>query len=257
MLEIGLSERILADMWRRAMLGLGTLILVIVLNHSLWAARTQNVAQTSASDTDTKQTLPLKAINMPPAHYPEEAEKAHVEGKVTLTITVDSDGRVSDAKVVSGPPQLTQAAIEAVRLWRFEPGTHSPVVQNAEITFGFPKECAASTSDMGQVGVGGWYKTARGHTASIADEKDYPIPPYFREERIAGVAGTMILAVSVDANGHVIKIRVVNSLSPKLDKAAVGTVRKWKFKLVDGKEGDFPDSFQVPIEYKSLCDPQF
>jgi TonB family protein len=78
------------------------------------------------------------------------------------------------------------------------------------------------------------------------------------EERLAGVAGTMLLSVSVDATGHVIKIRVANSLSPKLDEAAVKVVRKWKFKLVDGKGGDgFPDSFQIPIDYKPMCNPQF
>ena len=224
---------------------------------SLWAARTQDSAQTSGSETATKQTFPLKAISMQPARYPEEAEKTHVEGKVTLTITVDANGRVSDAKVVSGPPELSQAAIDAVRLWRFEPRTAAPVVQTAEISFGFPKECAAPTSDSGQVGVGGWYKTAKGNTATIADEKDYPIPAYFDEERIAGVAGTMLLSVSVDATGHVIKIRVEHSLSPKLDEAAVKAVRKWKFKLVDGKDDGFPDSFKVPIDYKPMCNPQF
>jgi TonB family protein len=67
----------------------------------------------------------------------------------------------------------------------------------------------------------------------------------------------MLLAVSVDATGRVIKIRVANSLSPKLDEAAVKAVRKWKFTLVDRKDGGFPDSFQVPIDYKPMCNPQF
>jgi TonB family protein len=230
---------------------------LLPLAASLWAAQTQDSAQPSGSDTAMKQRFPLKAISMQPARYPEEAEKTHVEGKVTLAITVDANGRVSDAKVVGGPPELSQAAIDAVRLWRFEPPTAAPVVQTAEISFGFPKECAAPTSDSGQVSVGGWYKTAKGNTASIADEKDYTIPPYFNEERIAGVAGTMILFVSVDATGHVIKIRVANSLSPKLDEAAVKAIRKWTFKLVDAKDGGFPDSFQVPIGYTPMCNPQF
>jgi periplasmic protein TonB len=56
--------------------------------------------------------------------YPAEAKKLGIEGKVVLTITVDADGRVSAAQVVSGPGHgLEEAALGAIRRARFKPAT--------------------------------------------------------------------------------------------------------------------------------------
>lgn len=54
------------------------------------------------------------------AIYPEEARKDHISGTVRLHIIVGKDGRVMQIEVVSGHPLLQQAAIEAVRQWRYK-----------------------------------------------------------------------------------------------------------------------------------------
>jgi outer membrane biosynthesis protein TonB len=51
--------------------------------------------------------------------YPTEAARAHVEGIVQLQAIVDPSGRVEVLHVVSGPPMLVPAAIDAVRQWRY------------------------------------------------------------------------------------------------------------------------------------------
>jgi len=53
--------------------------------------------------------------------YPELARRAHVEGKVVLDCVIDTDGRVTDLRVVSGHPLLAGAALDAVRDWRYTP----------------------------------------------------------------------------------------------------------------------------------------
>ncbi len=53
--------------------------------------------------------------------YPSEARQAHVQGTVVLEATVTERGQVENLKVVSGPPILAEAAIEAVRKWRYTP----------------------------------------------------------------------------------------------------------------------------------------
>jgi TonB family protein len=53
--------------------------------------------------------------------YPIEAKKAGISGKVTLQAVIGIDGLVVDAQAVSGPPELQQAAIEAVKSWRYKP----------------------------------------------------------------------------------------------------------------------------------------
>jgi len=53
--------------------------------------------------------------------YPEEARSARVAGTVKLWFTLNADGEVAEAGVVSGNPLLRGAAVGTVKTWRFEP----------------------------------------------------------------------------------------------------------------------------------------
>jgi protein TonB len=53
--------------------------------------------------------------------YPEIAKAARVSGTVVLAATITRDGFVTNLQVVSGPQMLRQAAIDAVRDWRYRP----------------------------------------------------------------------------------------------------------------------------------------
>jgi TonB family protein len=53
--------------------------------------------------------------------YPADAHAAGVQGIVVIDITVDPEGKVSDAQVLRSIPQLDQAAIDAVRQWKYMP----------------------------------------------------------------------------------------------------------------------------------------
>jgi TonB family protein len=53
--------------------------------------------------------------------YPEHARQAGVQGRVVLDTIVSRDGAVTQMKLVSGPSALSQAAMDAVRWWRYEP----------------------------------------------------------------------------------------------------------------------------------------
>lgn len=53
--------------------------------------------------------------------YPSEAKSAHVQGTVSLLVTIGKDGRVTDAKEISGPAELVSSAIAAVKQWRYHP----------------------------------------------------------------------------------------------------------------------------------------
>ena len=56
-----------------------------------------------------------------PPEYPEDARQAGVQGTVVLDAVVNPQGAVTRVKFVSGPEQLSPAAIDAVRWWRYEP----------------------------------------------------------------------------------------------------------------------------------------
>lgn len=53
--------------------------------------------------------------------YPPLAKAAHVSGAVQLQATIGRDGTIQNLRVVSGHPMLTQAALDAVRQWRYRP----------------------------------------------------------------------------------------------------------------------------------------
>jgi protein TonB len=53
--------------------------------------------------------------------YPEAAKVARIQGTVSLSITIDTDGSVKSIEEISGPRELIAAATEAVRQWRYKP----------------------------------------------------------------------------------------------------------------------------------------
>ena len=54
-------------------------------------------------------------------HYPAPARQAHVQGTVVLQALIGKDGSVRNLHALSGPPLLTQAAVDAVKQWRYKP----------------------------------------------------------------------------------------------------------------------------------------
>jgi len=63
---------------------------------------------------------PRKIKDVPPIQ-PPIAVTAGVNGIVALDAVIDEAGRVRDARVIASIPLLDQAAVDAVRQWRFEP----------------------------------------------------------------------------------------------------------------------------------------
>jgi TonB family protein len=69
--------------------------------------------------------------------YPAIAVKMRVEGTVKLDATIDPDGSVTDVKVVSGHQLLVQAAIEAVKKWKYASGDGKST-QSVSVEFALP-----------------------------------------------------------------------------------------------------------------------
>jgi TonB family protein len=52
--------------------------------------------------------------------YPEVAKKMSISGVVRIQVTVAANGSIKDARLVGGHPMLANAALDAVRKWRYE-----------------------------------------------------------------------------------------------------------------------------------------
>jgi protein TonB len=60
----------------------------------------------------------LKRVN---PSYPQDAMQQRIAGTVQLHAVIAEDGRVLRVEPVSGPPLLVEAAVIAVRQWRYGP----------------------------------------------------------------------------------------------------------------------------------------
>ena len=71
--------------------------------------------------------------------YPEEARQQRIQGAVVLDVRIGRDGAIEDVKLVSGQPLLANAAIAAVKQWRFKPRTQKgqPVEMQTRVTLNF------------------------------------------------------------------------------------------------------------------------
>lgn len=71
--------------------------------------------------------------------YPPLARSARIQGAVILQAVIGKSGGIEKLRLLSGPPMLASAAIEAVRQWRYRPYilNGEPVEVETQITVNF------------------------------------------------------------------------------------------------------------------------
>ncbi len=81
---------------------------------------------------------PQRTVYVAPV-YPELARAAKIEGVVILEAVINPDGAVRDVRVLRSVPLLDEAALAAVRQWRYTPtvlsGVPIAVVMTVTVTF--------------------------------------------------------------------------------------------------------------------------
>lgn len=69
----------------------------------------------------SKGVQEAKLISRPLPVYPPIARSARISGVVRLMAFISENGVIEELRVVEGHPLLVQAAVEAVRQWRYQP----------------------------------------------------------------------------------------------------------------------------------------
>jgi len=81
---------------------------------------------------------PVKIVHVPPI-YPAIAQAARTQGVVILEAIIDEHGAVTSVRVLRSIPLLDDAAVAAVRQWRFTPALLNrqpvPVVMTVTVNF--------------------------------------------------------------------------------------------------------------------------
>lgn len=83
--------------------------------------------------------IPARLLSSTPPAYPQLAKTQRIEGAVRIDALVDAAGKVSSMKVVTGPVLLHQAAMEALRQWKYQPAMldGKPVPMHLTVTIQF------------------------------------------------------------------------------------------------------------------------
>lgn len=87
----------------------------------------------TAQDASTDAARRKVRVRVTP-EYPDLARQMNVTGKVKIEAKIAPDGHVADTRVVGGSPLLVNAALDALKKWRFEPAPKE-TTEVVEFTF--------------------------------------------------------------------------------------------------------------------------
>lgn len=145
------------------------------------------------------------------------------------------------------PPEAKPLPVSKPQPIKQQPKTKAPPLEATTSTAPAPVAAQTETKPTPAAPVSEPVSQAR----FDADYLRNPPPPYPPLSRRMGEEGKVILRVSVNAQGSADSVEVkTSSGSPRLDDAAVHTVKKWKF--ISAKRGDTPVQswVLVPIIFK-------
>jgi len=107
-----------------AVLGLATCGTALALGMHVDAAPAS--ANSNATKTPKQLSIPSAVmsrnlLNKVVPTYPPAAKKAKIQGTVVLSAVIGKDGNIENLRVLSGPSELQQSALDAVRQWTYKP----------------------------------------------------------------------------------------------------------------------------------------
>ena len=210
----------------------GVLAAVIIL--LLWTSGAYSRQAQQSTDMTARQPIRVGGnvqesklrYRVEPA-YPPDALANRVAGAVILQVTVNEGGDVSDVKVLRGHPLLDEAAVEAVRQWRYEPtllnGAPVPVMATVTLMFSAAENAFRLVlDDSGELrDVAGQFKgaillqKARESKAGVVISAAPRIPLRAIEEQVAALQREGIPVLRVQGY-EVREGRLFSSISPDI-----------------------------------------
>ena len=139
------------------------------------------IVVTGAPDDSKSHRVPPRVIARSNIVYPYAMQASGMKGEVLVDFDVDIEGRVRNAFVVrSLNPSFDDSALDAVRQWRFEPGTMNgrPVHTRMQVPIVFSLENPiGSGMDFGG-GEGPLETRQKANLAKLPEEFRYDTPPH-------------------------------------------------------------------------------
>jgi TonB family protein len=167
-------------------------------------------------------TEPKKIKDVKPV-YPPIAETARISGVVIAEIVIDTNGDVRDARILRSIPMLDQAALDAIRQWRYTPTTLNGVPVELVMTVTVSFTLGSEPTPTGRPGAGA---RRRRHQRAAQDLRRQAV--LSSDAQAAGVHGIVIIEAIIGVDGRVSSAKVLRSV-PMLEQAAIDAVSQWVY----------------------------
>lgn len=180
--------------------------------------------------------------------YPPTAIQEGIQGTIALEVQILPSGDVDDVRSISGDPILVQAAMEAVRQWKYRPyvieGNAVTVITLARFNFALTENGTGGVVTEALVTQPQRVRVSSGVSQGLLVNKVAPVYPV--EARQVHIPGTVILQARIDKEGNVVSLELISG-HPMLAPAAIEAVRQWKYRpyLLNGNAVEVETQVQV------------
>ena len=202
-------------------------------------------------------TMASLAISQPPPSYPAEAKARHIQGTVVLKAIISKEGTVENLFVVSGPPELTMSAMDAVRQWKYKPyllnGQPTEVETTINVHYTLAEPPAPGDGGHSSIGASpdeGDVARIIGGSVSAPRLIYQVVPEYSDEAKTTKTQGIVLVHMVVDAQGFPDDVHVIRSLGHGLDEKAVEAVQQYRFKPAMEYGRPVPAQLNVEVNFR-------
>jgi TonB family protein len=184
--------------------------------------------------------------------YPPEAKAARIQGVVALKVTIADTGAVTNVQAISGPQELRQTTIDAVKQWKFDPAWDhgfSVGVKTIGVIYSLP-------SLVPVVGPVPPPEEAAAGAKQFGGDITQPLmilrndPEYTTQARTDKVEGAVTVSLVVDEHGVPQHVQVARGLGDGLDEKAVEAAKKDRFSPARQNGNPVAVFLYVPIDFK-------
>lgn len=206
------------------------------------------IAQAQRNEDSVRQ---MRLVRFVVPDFPEFLRRTGVlEGTVVAAIAHDATGVASDILVLeSTDPRFTEAALDAIRQWRFESPMKPPVSRDAivpVVRFLFtsgnvaivPLAVGAAEKSRLPVRAGSPVELPNfGHCDTQPKALNQPLPAFPAELKGRVASGLALVKYFVDETGRARVPVAIHASEPAFGGAAVAAVAQWRFEppRIDGK----------------------
>ena len=229
-------------------------------------SRTKGAEAPSAQGSVPSDSTRLVLTHVVQPVYPLEAMRQKLQGQVVIHLVISTNGDVLSAEPVTGNPMFTQAAVTAMRQWKFQPYIRNG--QPVQIGYKMPYDFAMAdrvvdnpktivnpalknetppSSATNQPSASMSAQITSGQAQGLLVHQVAPVYPDFARKGM--IQGTVVLKAIIGKDGRIKDLKPISG--PKdLYESAVGAVQQWRYQPYELEGQPVEVETTINVNYK-------